>query len=96
MDLVAEKTAIPGTAQTQHDHDAGYQSSTSFDDQDIAKKLVGDFAVAIDPALERRVVRKIDRFLIPAMIVGYGLVYYDKVGSFNRFQISQADHPRQF
>lgn len=35
----------------------------------------------IDPALEARVVRKIDWFLVPAMSVGYGLVYYDKVRS---------------
>lgn len=27
---------------------------------------------------ERRVVRKIDKFLMPAMMIGYGLVYYDK------------------
>ncbi|KAH8882323.1 putative MFS transporter [Thozetella sp. PMI_491] len=32
----------------------------------------------IDPEVERRVVRKIDWFLVPVMIVGYGLVYYDK------------------
>ncbi|KAK2051318.1 major facilitator superfamily transporter [Colletotrichum caudatum] len=31
-----------------------------------------------DPAVAARAVRKIDRFLVPAMVLGYGLVYYDK------------------
>ncbi|CZR57690.1 related to allantoate transport protein [Phialocephala subalpina] len=47
-------------------------------DKDIAIAMVGEHRVPIDPAVERRTVRKIDLFLIPAMIVGYGLVYYDK------------------
>ncbi|TKA80529.1 hypothetical protein B0A49_01020 [Cryomyces minteri] len=50
-------------------------------DKDAAAALVGEHAHAIDPVLEARVVRKIDLFLIPAMLVGYGLVYYDKAGS---------------
>jgi hypothetical protein len=48
-------------------------------DKDIAIAMVGEHRHAIDPAIETRVVRKIDLFLIPAMVVGYGLVYYDKV-----------------
>ncbi|RAH48819.1 putative MFS transporter [Aspergillus brunneoviolaceus CBS 621.78] len=32
----------------------------------------------IDPAVERRVLRKIDLFFMPAMLVGYGFVYWDK------------------
>ena len=47
--------------------------------QDIAIAIVGEHSHAIDPAVEVRVVRKIDWALVPAMIVGYGLVYYDKV-----------------
>jgi hypothetical protein len=47
--------------------------------QDIAIAIVGEHNHAIDPAVEARVVRKIDWFLVPAMIIGYGLVYYDKV-----------------
>ncbi|KZF24816.1 MFS general substrate transporter [Xylona heveae TC161] len=35
-------------------------------------------AKPIDPRVERRVLRKIDLFLMPAMVIGYGLVYYDK------------------
>ncbi|KAL5388310.1 hypothetical protein PMIN06_000705 [Paraphaeosphaeria minitans] len=46
--------------------------------KDVATKLVGEHAQAMDPETERRVLRKIDLFLIPAMTVGYGLVYYDK------------------
>jgi len=48
-------------------------------DQDLAMAMVGEHRQAIDPAMEARVVRKIDWFLIPTMIFGYGLVYYDKV-----------------
>jgi hypothetical protein len=50
-----------------------------FEDQDIAIGVVGEHAHAIDPAVEARVLRKIDLYLIPAMSIGYGLVYYDKV-----------------
>ncbi|OAL56311.1 MFS general substrate transporter [Pyrenochaeta sp. DS3sAY3a] len=47
-------------------------------EKDVAIGLVGEHAREIDPEIEKRVLRKIDWFLIPAMIVGYGLVYYDK------------------
>ncbi|KAF4544371.1 MFS transporter [Lasiodiplodia theobromae] len=43
-----------------------------------AVELLGEEASAIDPEIERRVIRKIDLFLMPAMVLGYGLVYYDK------------------
>lgn len=46
---------------------------------DIAMAIVGLHSQDIDPVIEARVIRKIDLFLIPAMIVGYGMVYYDKV-----------------
>jgi hypothetical protein len=49
------------------------------EDKDIALSIVGGHRHAIDAAVEARVVRKIDLFLVPAMFVGYGLVYYDKV-----------------
>ncbi|KAF7918856.1 uncharacterized protein EAE98_009634 [Botrytis deweyae] len=47
-------------------------------DKDIAIAVVGEHRHEIDPAVEARVVRKIDRYLVPAMFIGYGLVYYDK------------------
>lgn len=48
-------------------------------EKDVALAFVGERSHDVDPVVEARVVRKIDLFLIPAMIVGYGLVYYDKV-----------------
>lgn len=53
--------------------------TTEHPDQDVALFLVGEHATEIDHVVEARVIRKIDRFLIPAMIAGYGFVYYDKV-----------------
>lgn len=46
--------------------------------KDVAIQMVGEKSHAIDPAVAARAVRKIDWFLIPAMTIGYGLVYYDK------------------
>ncbi|KAK4167159.1 MFS general substrate transporter [Cladorrhinum sp. PSN259] len=46
--------------------------------QDVAMALVGTQTHTLDAATTARAVRKIDLFLIPAMMVGYGLVYYDK------------------
>ncbi|KAF4447957.1 allantoate permease [Fusarium albosuccineum] len=40
--------------------------------------VLGGDARDIDPQVGRRVLRKIDWFLMPAMVIGYGLVYYDK------------------
>ncbi|KAI1385696.1 MFS general substrate transporter [Hypoxylon trugodes] len=53
-------------------------SSESVGDKDVAIAMVGEEGHAVDPAVVQRAVRKIDWFLIPAMTVGYGLVYYDK------------------
>lgn len=39
---------------------------------------LGDEARDYNIALERRVLRKIDMFLMPAMVIGYTLVWYDK------------------
>ncbi|KAL8958508.1 MAG: hypothetical protein Q9193_004452, partial [Seirophora villosa] len=48
------------------------------EEKDAGAAIVPHHAVAIDKAAERRVLRKIDLFLIPVMWMGYGLVYYDK------------------
>ena len=53
--------------------------SLASSEKDIAAGLVPDHAQAIDPTLEKRVLRRIDLYLIPWMWIGYGLVYYDKV-----------------
>lgn len=62
----------PGTAKD------GALPSARRADQDDAIAIVGEQEHEIDPVIEARVVRKIDWFLVPAMVVGYGLVYYDK------------------
>lgn len=46
-----------------------------------AAEILGEEAKEIDPSIEKRVLRKIDMFMMPAMVIGYGLVYYDKVRS---------------
>lgn len=51
-------------------------SDVSAKDEAIA--MVGEHKHELDPAVITRVVRKIDWYMIPAMVFGYGLVYYDK------------------
>ena len=38
--------------------------------RDAALDLVSDVAQEIDPRIEKRVLRKIDMFLMPAMLIG--------------------------
>ncbi|KAK3314849.1 major facilitator superfamily domain-containing protein [Apodospora peruviana] len=40
--------------------------------------MVGEEEHALDAAVVRRAVRKIDRFLLPFMMIGYGITFYDK------------------
>lgn len=55
--------------------------TTSLSTQDdLAAAIVPEHAQPLDPHSERRVLRKIDLYLIPFMWIGYGFVYYDKVG----------------
>lgn len=63
-------------------------------EQDVAITLVGTQHHALDPVITARAVRKIDRFLIPVMAVGYGLVYYDKaiLGSAALFGMTKDLH----
>ncbi|KAI1748744.1 putative MFS transporter [Xylaria castorea] len=44
----------------------------------VAGEFTGTEMRPIAPEVEKRVLRKIDTFLMPAMVIGYGLVYYDK------------------
>ena len=69
--------AIDATTTSNSETEAAALS----DGDDVALAIVGLHAQPIDPLVEARVVRKIDLFLIPAMIVGYGMVYYDKVAT---------------
>ncbi|KAF2271848.1 allantoate transport protein [Westerdykella ornata] len=73
-----EKVATAGASSPARHGDSGTRASSLSLDKDVAIGLVGERAQDIDPVVEARVLRKIDWFLIPAMIVGYGLVYYDK------------------
>lgn len=58
------------TTTTSPPHDAEYSASSASLSKDDALGLVGEHAQEIDPAVEARVLRKIDWFLIPAMIIG--------------------------
>lgn len=69
-----DASAKPGSSPG---HDA---SSVETFDKDLAAAIVSDHARHFDRATERRVLRKIDLYLIPWMWLGYGFVYYDKVG----------------
>ncbi|CAK7207751.1 hypothetical protein SEUCBS139899_010564 [Sporothrix eucalyptigena] len=40
--------------------------------------LLSEEARPVDPVAAKRVLRKIDRFLLPVLVVGYGLTYWDK------------------
>ncbi|KAI2627717.1 MFS general substrate transporter [Hypoxylon sp. NC1633] len=70
-----EKGTEPQERHTVASHGA---AAEQIGDKDVAITMVGEEGHAIDPVVVQRAVRKIDRFLIPAMTVGYGLVYYDK------------------
>ncbi|GKT43555.1 putative transporter [Colletotrichum spaethianum] len=78
-DFPATSGPAPGPLTPGPDADVEAVSSSSpraGDDDALA--MVGTHTQPYDPAVAARAVRKIDWFLIPAMIVGYGLVYYDK------------------
>ncbi|KAJ5560442.1 hypothetical protein N7513_002841 [Penicillium frequentans] len=47
-------------------------------EKDAALAVVGDVALDIDPIVAKRVLRKIDLYFMPAMLIGYGIVYWDK------------------
>ena len=56
------------------------ESSLESYDKDLAATIVPeDRAQEFDKATERRVLRKLDLYLVPWMWIGYGFVYYDKV-----------------
>ncbi|KAL8897969.1 MAG: hypothetical protein Q9207_006930, partial [Kuettlingeria erythrocarpa] len=69
-----EKNHASAAEGPDHEERSSIQSL----EKDAAAAIVPDHAVELDKAAERRVLRKVDVFLIPLMWVGYGLVYYDK------------------
>lgn len=68
-----------GSAKPRLSPNQADASVESFE-KDLAAAIVSDHALEFDRATERRVLRKIDVYLIPWMWLGYGFVYYDKVG----------------
>ncbi|TEA22121.1 putative transporter [Colletotrichum sidae] len=73
----AGPASAPGPLPSGSDADVESSRPPRAGDDD-ALAMVGTHTQHYDPAIAARAVRKIDRFLIPAMIFGYGLVYYDK------------------
>ena len=74
-----------------------YDPSVESLGKDLAATIVPEHAQDVDAAAERRVLRKLDLFLIPWMWVGYGFVYYDKVCSLHNRRFvpyTDADLPR--
>ena len=66
QDKAAEHPASP--PPTRQDPESG--ANLVSQEKDVAIGLVGEHARDIDPEVEARVLRKIDWFLIPPMIVG--------------------------
>ena len=80
-----EKNNITTKPPLSPSHDA---SSLESLEKDLAAAIVPSHAQQFDSATERRVLRKIDRYLIPWMWFGYGFVYYDKVSRRNGMEWS--------
>ncbi|KAJ5595596.1 uncharacterized protein N7459_001804 [Penicillium hispanicum] len=57
---------------------SGANEPTPPAEKDAALAVVSDVAQEIDPVVAKRVLRKIDMYFMPAMLIGYGIVYYDK------------------
>jgi hypothetical protein len=68
MATLPDEKAVPSPRSERHDLE--FNASDVSLDKDVAHGLVGEHAREIDPEVEARVLRKIDLFLIPAMIVG--------------------------
>jgi hypothetical protein len=61
-------------------HDGEKKTSvSSIGEKDTALQVLSEDAQPVDEAIAKRVLRKIDYFFMPAMLIGYGMVYYDKV-----------------
>ncbi|KAG7135420.1 putative transporter like protein [Verticillium longisporum] len=75
---VADPTPADVEAARTMSPTADVSGATKIRGGDEALAMVGEQQHSYDPAVAARAVRKIDWFLMPAMIFGYGLVYYDK------------------
>ena len=54
----------------QFPHLSNGENSQHVFDKDAARTVVSDVAQEIDPVVEKRVVRKIDWYFMPAMLIG--------------------------
>ena len=67
------------TPEPKHIDDADLAVSIdTSSEKDLATAIVPDYAQDLSEVISRRVLRKIDLYLIPWMWIGYGFVYYDK------------------
>lgn len=78
--LRSSSTAEKWVVQVSTSHPGTGMADPATDTKDVAAALVSEYAGTWDREVERRVVRKIDLVVVPFLWVGYGLVYYDKVG----------------
>jgi hypothetical protein len=69
-----EKAGHVASPRDAHHHDPESGPTSISLDKDEAIGLVGEHAREIDPEFEARVLRKIDWFLIPAMLIGMYLL----------------------
>ncbi len=68
---MAEYESKEAGVTAQSSQDVERPATTVADaDKDVAMAMVGEEQHAVDPVVVARAVRKIDRFLIPAMILG--------------------------
>jgi hypothetical protein len=72
MAIMSDEKMAPSSTlpPAGHHDDPEFNASSVSLEKDIAIGLVGEHAQDVDPEVEARVLRKIDWFLIPAMIVG--------------------------
>jgi hypothetical protein len=69
------------TSSPPHDPESALNPAST--DKDIAINLVGEHVQEVDPEIEARVLRKIDWFLIPAMIVGMSILSIPSISTPN-------------
>ncbi|KAJ2902300.1 hypothetical protein MKZ38_000766 [Zalerion maritima] len=74
--MAEEKTAMQAS-RASHNVEA-ISANGGGRGQDEALEMAGEHSHDVDPAVSARALKKIDWVLIPAMVAGYSLVYYDK------------------
>jgi len=71
MSQARQEKGVDATGSPSHAGGPAIEGVSSLSlDKDVAIGLVGEHAREIDPEIEKTVLKKIDWFLIPAMVVG--------------------------